>query len=315
MDSFPTPPLVPGTAPKRPLTYLASPYTHPSQEVIERRVAAVTRATVWLIKNNEWNVFSPIIHSHPLAAKGLKGDWETWKRIDEEYLSVSERMVVLELPGWQNSTGVKAEIEIARRLGVPIYYMRPDPIREDSEDYNIQSIPFSRVGSEPRAGIHSLLGAPKPYKAEELEKIRITCASNESRCVTAEQERRELGQPKKEDDGTLRKFATGATRDTAEGKFDYEGFLVPEVLEAFGEYMHKHRKQTDGSFRDSDNWQKGIPRRVYIKSAWRHFLQLWKLHRGREARDEKGNVVTITDACCALMFNVMGYLFEYQEGR
>lgn len=108
----------------------------------------------------------------------------------------------------------------------------------------------------------------------------------------------------------LRNFDTGATRDTDDGKYDYEAFLSPHVIEAYGAYMHEHRKQPDGKLRDGDNWQKGIPLTVYIKSAWRHFLQLWMIHRGLIARDEKGNRVTLRQAACGVLFNVMGYLHE-----
>jgi len=101
-----------------------------------------------------------------------------------------------------------------------------------------------------------------------------------------------------------RYFKTGATRDTEENKLDYEGFLSPAVLERYAEYMNKHRKQSDGKLRDSDNWQKGIPKDAYIKSAWRHFLDWWKEHRKLKSREG------IEDALCAMMFNVMGYLFE-----
>lgn len=105
--------------------------------------------------------------------------------------------------------------------------------------------------------------------------------------------------------GKIRKFKTGATRDTNEGKYDYEGFLSPLVIKRFGEYMNKHRKQSDGSLRDSDNWQKGIPKDVYIKSGWRHFIDWWIEHRGYTSRDG------IEEALCALLFNVQGYLHEY----
>jgi hypothetical protein len=99
----------------------------------------------------------------------------------------------------------------------------------------------------------------------------------------------------------LRQFDTGATRDTDEGKLDYEGFLCPYVLKRFGEYMNKNRVQADGNVRDSDNWQKGIPLDAYMKSAWRHFHDLWTAHR--EGDDVQEHI-------CALMFNVMGYLHE-----
>lgn len=103
-----------------------------------------------------------------------------------------------------------------------------------------------------------------------------------------------------------RTFDTGATRDTDEGKFDYEGFLSPAVLERFAAYMHKHRMQSDGNLRDSDNWQKGIPKAQYMKSAWRHFLDWWLHHRDRGALAKE----SLEEALVALMFNTMGYLHE-----
>lgn len=99
----------------------------------------------------------------------------------------------------------------------------------------------------------------------------------------------------------VRTFETGATRDTEQGKFDYEGFLSVLALRRFGEYMHKNRFQRDGQLRDSDNWQKGIPQDVYIKSAFRHFMDWWLAHREGRVDEE---------ALCAVMFNVQGYLHE-----
>lgn len=114
------------------------------------------------------------------------------------------------------------------------------------------------------------------------------------------------------DDGTLRTFETGATRDTAEGKLDYEGFLSPRVLEAFAQYMDFNRVQSDGSRRDSDNWQKGIPIPVYMKSMWRHFFDVWKLHREMKESEMSQPFAAslIVWSLCALMFNVQGMLHE-----
>ena len=266
---------VPGTAPFKPLTYVACPYTHPDPTVMEGRYRNVTEAAAWMITRNGWNVFSPITHSHPLATMGnVQGDWAFWKKFDTDYLKCSERFVILEVPGWRESKGVTEETKIAIELRIPIRYIHWDIA---SGGWLINSVP-------------ELTGAPPPYDKAELDAKGIGYAK---------------------DSGSVRQFSTGATRDTEDGKPDYEGFLCPQMLEAFGAYMHKHRKQSDGKLRDSDNWQKGIPRNAYIKSIWRHLVQLWKLHRGLETRDEKGNPVTIEDACCALLFNVQGYLFEH----
>ena len=102
----------------------------------------------------------------------------------------------------------------------------------------------------------------------------------------------------------MRTFTSGATRNDSDSKIDFEGFLSPLVIERFGEYMHKHRLQADGKLRDSDNWQKGIPKSAYMSSAWRHFFDMWKEHRGIKTADGQ------EEAICALMFNSMGYLHE-----
>lgn len=105
----------------------------------------------------------------------------------------------------------------------------------------------------------------------------------------------------------MRQFESGACRSNDDGKLDYEGFLSPLALERYAEYMQRHRVCEDGSLRASDNWQKGIPRDAYIKSAFRHFLGWWKLHRGHDHPEE------MEEAICALIFNAFGYLHEVRR--
>lgn len=100
----------------------------------------------------------------------------------------------------------------------------------------------------------------------------------------------------------IRTFETGATRDLDDGKLDYEGFLSPLVLERYAEYLHHHR-QTAAGLRASDNWQQGIPLNVYMKSMFRHFMDVWQMHR----KWRKG---VMQEALCAVLFNAMGYLHE-----
>lgn len=102
----------------------------------------------------------------------------------------------------------------------------------------------------------------------------------------------------------MRLFDTGATRDDDTNKPDYEGYLSPLVIESFGAYMLKHQWQADGKKRDSDNWQKGFTFDVYMKSMWRHFMAVWKGHRGYSSREKK------IEDLNALLFNVQGYLHE-----
>jgi hypothetical protein len=102
-----------------------------------------------------------------------------------------------------------------------------------------------------------------------------------------------------------RTFKSGANRNSDKDKLDFEGFFSPMVMVEYAKYLHKHRKLVDGTLRGSDNWQKGMPLDVYMKSMLRHQIDVWLEHRGYESRDG------MIDALCGLIFNAQGYLFEY----
>lgn len=107
-----------------------------------------------------------------------------------------------------------------------------------------------------------------------------------------------------------RVFETGASRNANTGKFDYEGFISPSVENSYARYMHENRKMEDGTLRDSDNWQKGIPIKELMKSMARHFYDVWMLHRGYEVEDESGKKVSLEHALNGLKFNVNAYIFD-----
>ena len=105
----------------------------------------------------------------------------------------------------------------------------------------------------------------------------------------------------------LRKFETGATRDTDEGKPHFAAFTSAAVQLRFAQYMDKHRIQADGNLRDPDNWKKGIPIEAYFDSADRHFMD-WKLHE--EGTPELARDQDLEEVLCALYFNIQGALHE-----
>lgn len=108
----------------------------------------------------------------------------------------------------------------------------------------------------------------------------------------------------------MRQFDSGATRDNNADKYDYKGFLSAKAIRRFGQYMHQHRKQADGSMRGSDNWKLGIPIAAYTESFVRHTIDfmaaLEKLPQGSPEADE---------LACAIWFNVQGYLHEREKLR
>ncbi len=109
------------------------------------------------------------------------------------------------------------------------------------------------------------------------------------------------------EDKVIRTFSTGATRDTATGKLDYEGFESPIVFKSYAQYLNKHRKTADGSFRDSDNWQNLFGEKHYdvcMKSMLRHVVDAWLQHRGFQPEQ------SMEDDLNAIIFNAKAYLFK-----
>ncbi len=102
----------------------------------------------------------------------------------------------------------------------------------------------------------------------------------------------------------MRQFETGATRNLDDDQLALEGFLSPVAIQFFAEYMHSHRKQADGTVRDGDNWQKGIPIPSYVESLVRHVFDVWRWHRGLETRDG------LKEALGGVQFNIQGLIHE-----
>jgi len=106
------------------MIYLASPFSHPDPLVRETRFDAACRATAALIRTGHV-VFSPIVHGHPLVRFGLPTYWAFWQRHDQELLRRSDEVIVLRIDGWEESEGVRAEVELAAALGKRAGYKEP----------------------------------------------------------------------------------------------------------------------------------------------------------------------------------------------
>ena len=108
------------------MIYLASPYSHPDSAIKEDRFVQACKAAGNLIAKG-YIVYSPIAHTHPIAVHcNLPTSWDYWAKVDRIMIAMCDTLVVLQLPGWQESRGVIAEIEIAAELGLEIIYLEPD---------------------------------------------------------------------------------------------------------------------------------------------------------------------------------------------
>ena len=105
------------------LIYLAAPYTHKERAVMVERFEKINAVAAKLMAKNRY-VFSPISHTHPIADAGtLPRGWSFWEGYDRTMLSRCNRLYVLMLDGWEDSTGVQAEIKIAVEYNIPTCYI------------------------------------------------------------------------------------------------------------------------------------------------------------------------------------------------
>ena len=121
------------------MIYLASPYTYKSddeeknKQVREERYRVSCEVAAKLFRMGVM-VFSPLAHCHPMAEMfGLPTTWEFWEEYDREMLAMCDAVVIIKIPGWETSTGVRAERDIAEdEYSLPVYEIDPDG-REELE--------------------------------------------------------------------------------------------------------------------------------------------------------------------------------------
>jgi len=113
---------------QKPLIYLASPYSHPDPQMRHHRFVQVCRAAARLMQAGHI-VFSPIAHSHSIAEyEELPGNWEFWQEFCLATLGRCDQLWILCLDGWEVSTGVNAEIQIARDRNIFIQHINPNSL-------------------------------------------------------------------------------------------------------------------------------------------------------------------------------------------
>jgi hypothetical protein len=115
---------------RRTMIYLACPYSHEETQVRKDRARTASAVMAGLLKQG-YLVFNPLEHSVRMAEAYEIRDPDMWMDIDKRILSVCDSMIVICLDGWQESKGVVEEVELARKLGLPISYCDI----KDSEGY------------------------------------------------------------------------------------------------------------------------------------------------------------------------------------
>ena len=100
--------------------YLGSPYSDKSKLVQHTRYLQVSKVVADMLCSGI-HVYSPIVHCHELAKRfRLPGDFNFWCEYNYAMLERAAAFHLLELEGWNDSRGLKAEIKFATRCAIPI---------------------------------------------------------------------------------------------------------------------------------------------------------------------------------------------------
>lgn len=110
--------------PPRSLVYLATPY---SQYKAGHTQAFCDAAKLVARLLPVMRVFSPIVHSHPVAFFGRLDamDMQIWTPLNQEMAAAADVLVVAHLDGWEESAGIAEEVGWFEQAGKPIYDLAP----------------------------------------------------------------------------------------------------------------------------------------------------------------------------------------------
>ena len=121
---------------KGEIEYLGLPYTDENPLLKDWRALVSDKIAADLTKQGRI-IFAPISAWHHIAKKyKLPGTFEYWLKLDEEFIKISKKLLIITLPGWKESSGVNGEIELAHKYNIPIEYIDPKPYIKQMEEQN-----------------------------------------------------------------------------------------------------------------------------------------------------------------------------------
>lgn len=105
--------------------FLACPYGHPDPKTVEMRFDTCNEVSAKIIVAGH-AVFSQVSMSHPINA--VFNSWERtdiselWAPVDEMFMSAMDELIVVDIEGWKQSSGVAREIKFFEDRGRPVHY-------------------------------------------------------------------------------------------------------------------------------------------------------------------------------------------------
>jgi hypothetical protein len=112
--------------------YLASPHSHESHDERGRRFRETEQVIVSVLKLGI-SIFSPVVYCHPLSILyNTPTEFPHWEFLNLGMIRACEELWVLCMNGIAESKGVKAEIEFAQSLEIPIKFLTGRARQDDT---------------------------------------------------------------------------------------------------------------------------------------------------------------------------------------
>ncbi|MEN0134238.1 MAG: DUF1937 family protein [Rhodococcus sp. (in: high G+C Gram-positive bacteria)] len=103
--------------------FLACPYSHADPAVTHERFLAGNEVAGYIVESGH-AVFSQVSMSHPVnltfAGKDNAAIGRMWGPVDRVFMDAMEELIILDLPGWDQSSGIRREIEFFESRGARV---------------------------------------------------------------------------------------------------------------------------------------------------------------------------------------------------
>lgn len=113
-----------GSPEKVPLIYVAAPYSG-DPAMIAGRMAAFDATMASMLLGGKHPV-SPLLFHALLGQHNVPGNWDFFERYSLGLLDRCDALLVIQLPGWESSIGVRGEIAHANARGIQSVYVGYD---------------------------------------------------------------------------------------------------------------------------------------------------------------------------------------------
>jgi len=113
------------------LEYLGLPYSTKNNYLQDFRAKVADIISTDLVVKQGRAIYSPISSWHYIACKyNMPTNYEFWEKLNLSFLKQCKKLLIVTLPGWETSIGLRGEIEFAEEHGIEIEKIDPQPYFE-----------------------------------------------------------------------------------------------------------------------------------------------------------------------------------------